>query len=125
MQLTLNNQSVSVNISDIISATEHFNIDRRLKAIDYSKTATYGCCQSQEFYDLYGGARSPFSLYQDQPDDLAPAAFPWTIVSQTNVGGTATSIIDFVSCEPVFLSPLFFGCFEHDDSGFYGLRTFD
>jgi hypothetical protein len=130
MQLTLNNQSVSVNISDIISATEHFNIDRKLKALDYSKCPTYGCCQSQQFSDLYGANRSPLNIYSSGMDDLAPAAFPFTIVSQTNNNAgagvsTATSVLDFISCEPIFLSPLFWGCFAHDDSGFFGLRTFD
>ncbi len=125
MQLTLNNQSVSVNISDIMSAVEHFNIDRKLKAIDYSKCPTYSCSQSQEFYDLFGATRSPMSLYGDGLDDLASASFPFTIVSQTNVAGLATSTIDFISTEPIFLSPLFWGAFCHDDSAFYGLRTFD
>lgn len=130
MQLSLNNQSVSVNISDVISATEHFNIDRRLKATDYSKCPTYGACQSQVLSDLFGATRSPMSLYGDGQDDLASAAFPFTVVSQTNndlgVGiSTAVSVLDFVSTEPLFLSPLYWGAFEHNESGFYGLRTFD
>ena len=126
MQLTLNNQSVSVNISDIISAAEHFNIDRKLKAEDYSKCPTYGVSQSQEISALFGATRSPMSLYGDGLDDLASSAFPFTIVSQSNNGaGLATSVLDFISTEPIFLSPLFWGSFAHDDSGFYGLRTFD
>jgi len=126
IQCTLNNQSVSCNVSDYISATEHFNIDRKLKSSDYSKCATYSCSQSQQFSDLFGATRSPMSLYGDGLDDLAPAAFPFTIVSQTNNGaGLATSVLDFISTEPIFLSPLFWGSFSHDDSGFYGLRTFD
>ena len=125
VQMTLNNQSMSINISDILSAVEHFNIDRKLKANDYSKCPTYGACQSQQFSDLFGSVRSPMAAYADGEDDLASHQFPFTIVSQTNVAGTATSVIDFVTCEPLFLSPLFWGGFDHDDSGFMGLRTFD
>jgi Sputnik virophage major capsid protein 1st domain/Major capsid protein V20 C-terminal domain len=130
VQLTINNQSMSVNISDMLSAMEHFNIDRKLKAVDYSKCPTYGACQSQAFSDLFGATRSPMSLYGDGIDDVAPQSFPFTVVSQSNNGAgvgasTATAVIDFVSTEPLFLSPLFWGCFDNDDSAFMGVRTFD
>jgi len=125
VQMTLNNQSMSINISDTLSAMEHFNIDRKLKAVDYSKCPTYSASQSQQFSDLFGANRSPMSLYGDGQDDLAPQSFPFTIVSQTNVGGVATSVIDFVTCEPLFLSPLYWGGFDSDASAFWGLRTFD
>ena len=131
IQMTINNQSMSVNISDMLSALEHFNIDRKLKAVDYTKCPTYGACQSQDFNELLGATRSPMALYGDGLDDLAPAAFPFTVVSQNNSAvapatvGTATSVIDFVSTEPLFLSPLFWGTFDNDESAFIGVRTFD
>lgn len=130
VQMTINNQSMSINISDTLSAMEHFNIDRKLKAVDYSKCATYGACQSQQFSDLFGATRSPMSLYADGIDDIAPQPTPFTIVSQTNDAAgpgisTAVSVIDFVTCEPLFLSPLFWGGFDNDASAFYGVRTFD
>lgn len=130
IQCTLNNQSVSVQQGDIISALEHFNIDRKLRAVDYSKCPTYGACQSQEFSELFGSIRSPMALYGDGQDDIAPQTFPFTIVSQTNDNAgagisTAVSVIDFVTCEPIFLSPLYWGGFDDDDSAFMGLRTFD
>lgn len=130
VQMTINNQSMSINISDMLSAMEHFNIDRKLKAVDYSKCPTYGACQSQVFSDLFLSSRSPMSLYADGQDDLAPQAFPFTIVSQSNNAAgpgasTATSVIDFVSCEPLFLSPLFWGAFDDDQAAFLGVRTFD
>lgn len=130
IQMTLNNQSMSINIADSLSALEHFNIDRKLRAIDYSKCPTYGTGQSQEFADLFAATRSPMSLYGDGLDDLAPAAFPFTVVSQTNdnagVGvSTAVSVVDFVTTEPLFLSPLYWGGFDDDASAFYGLKTFD
>lgn len=130
IQMTLNNQSMSINMSDTLSALEHFNIDRKLKAVDYSKCPTYGACQSQQFSDLFGSTRSPMALYADVPDGVAPSAFPFTIVSQTNDNAgagasTATSVIDFVTTEPLFLSPLYWGGFDCDESAFMGLRTFD
>lgn len=126
VQMTINNQSMSINISDMLSAMEHFNIDRKLKAVDYSKCPTYGACQSQVFSDLFLATRSPMSLYADGQDDLAPQAFPFTIVSQSNDGaGNCTSVLDFVSCEPLFLSPLFWGAFDDDQAAFLGVRTFD
>lgn len=130
IQMTLNNQSMSINIADSISAMEHFNIDRKLRAIEYSKCPTYGACQSQKFSDLFGSVRSPMALYGDSPDDLAPQAFPFTVVSQVNDNAgpgvsTCTSVVDFLTCESLMLSPLAWGCFDDDDSAFYGLRTFD
>lgn len=130
VQMTINNQSMSINISDMLSAMEHFNIDRKLRAIDYTKCPTYGACQSQAFSDLFGATRSPMALYGDGQDDLAPQAFPFTVVSQTNDGlgpgiSTAVSVVDFVTCEPLFLSPLYWGGFDDDQSAFRGVRTFD
>lgn len=130
VQMTLNNQSMSINIADSISAMEHFNIDRKLRAVDYSKCPTYGACQSQEFSDLFLANRSPMSSYGDGQDDLAPQAFPFTVVSQTNDNAgpgvsTAVSVVDFVTTEPLFLSPLYWGGFDNDVSAFYGLKTFD
>ena len=117
---------MSINISDTLSAMEHFNIDRKLKNVDYSKCPTYGACQSQQFSDLFGANRSPMSLYGDGLDDIAPQAFPFTIVSQTAAdgNGNATSVVDFVTCEPLFLSPLYWGGFDND-SAFWGVRTFN
>lgn len=130
INMTINNQSMSINISDTLSAMEHFNIDRKLKAVDYSKCPTYGACQSQAFSDLFGANRSPMALYGTGQDDLAPQAFPFTVVSQTNDAAgpgisTATATIDFVTTEPLFLSPLYWGGFDRDASAFLGVRTFD
>ena len=130
IQMTLNNQSLSINMGDVISAMSHFNIDRKLRAIDYSKCPTYGTHQAQDFTSLFGANRSCMSLYGDGLDGLAPQAFPFTIVSQENdnngVGtSTAKTVVDFVSTEPLFLSPLYWGSFDDNDSAFFGLRTFD
>ena len=129
MNVTINNQSVSVNIADMMSALEHFNMGDDLKNIDMSKCPTYGACQSQDFDDLFGSNRSAMSLYSDGMGD-ENNAFPFTIVSQTNNGAgvgasTATTVVDFVSTEPLFLSPLSWGPEKDNRAALRGVRSMD
>ncbi len=126
VNMTMNSQNMSINIADMVSALEHFNHSIHNSAVDYSKCPTYPCSQSQNFSDLYQSIRSPMGQYDQDPDGLASVGFPWTLVSQTNDGaGNFAAVIDFVSCEPLMLSPLFWGGFDHDDSAFLGLKTLD
>ena len=125
IQMTLNNQSMSVNIGDILSAIELFNIDCELKRVDFSKCPTVGCWQAQEFSSLYQGNRSPMALYIDAPTCAPSASFPFTVAAQDLSTNVCTTKVDFVTCEPLFLSPLYWGAFDHDESAFWGLKTMD
>jgi len=131
MACTINSHTVSLKIGEIQSALELFNngSTTTLRNLEYSKCPTYGCNQTQEFNSLPQGTRSPLSPYIDSIAGVAPQSFPFTIVSQTTpVGplpGTATSIVDFVSIESIWLSPLYWGLAEGNMHAFAGVTTMD
>ena len=123
---TINNQSVSINIADIIHALMHYNTDNELKNLDYSMTPSYQD-QSQVYSDLYGTIRSPLFNYGDANDgDQCPrGGFPFKII-QNDVGdGTniKTAIIDVAFCEPLYLPPFYFGA--SNGCGFFNVNTLD
>jgi hypothetical protein len=127
LQISINNQSVSMNMADIIQALLHFNTDARLKNHDYSMTPTYPD-QSQNYSDLFGDIRNPLASYGDANDEsVTPrGGFPFVIVSnpiQAVAGTTLTAIVDCAFCEPLWLSPFYFGC--ENGSGFYNVNTMD
>ena len=132
--MTINNQAMSVNIGDILSALEHCNMSSKLKAIDFSKCATYPCAMSQNFQDLAvtnGSSlvRNPLSTNDTVPSLGISKGAPYTVVVNT-VNATAAVaaagvVIDFVSTEPLFLSPLYWGDCDCDDSAFFGVTGMD
>lgn len=132
VQLTINNQAMSINIGDVLSALEHFNMDRKIKAIDLSKCATYPCAFAQEFVSLLNTARSPLAINSSVSDQNIPKnqMFAVPVNTVTSSGGAGASsfgadglVVDFVSCEPLFLSPLYFGDARNDDAAFYGVSS--
>jgi len=129
IQMTINNQAMSINIGDMLSALELYNGSRKLKTIDYSKCATYPCGLCQEFSNLYATNRSPLAQASDSAEQGIPrnASYMVPVGSNAVTGSTATTIsyVDFVSCEPLFLSPLYWGDAAGDCAGFYGVKTMD
>lgn len=126
-QASINNQSVSINIADVIQALMHYNTDNELKNHDYSMTPTYQD-QSQNYNDLYGSIRSPLFNYGDANDgnQCPRGGFPFTIVSnpvQVAPGNTLTAVVDVAFCEPLFCSPFYWG--KSNESGFYNVNTMD
>jgi len=129
LQATINNQSVSVNMGDIVHALLHYNTDSRLKNHDYSMTPT---CpdQSQNYSDLLGSIRNPLQGYGDSNDEsvMGRGGFPqWEVVSNTvstGSGQALTAVVDLALCEPLFLiSPFYWGC--HNGSAFFNVTTMD
>jgi hypothetical protein len=129
LSVSINNDSVSINMADVVQALLHYNIDNKLKTRDYSLTPNYPD-QSFNYADLHGSTRSPLAFYADGLDG-APnqrGAFPYTVVSNATVvastgGTTATAVIDMLITEPIFLSPFYWGC--HDSQGFYNVNSMD
>lgn len=123
LRMHINNFPVDVEIGKIMSALELFNISERCKRLDLSKCATYPICQSSEFSTLYGTARNPLALFSEGPAGSLPHGAQFTVISNTataSQGGTAW--IDFVSTEPLFLSPCWFGPLEDDNAAFLGVN---
>jgi hypothetical protein len=108
LQSSINGQSFSIFISDIIHALSHYNTDIKLHNRDYSMTPTY-YDQSQDYSSLgSGNARNPLGTYSNGIDHSVQqrGAFPFTIVAN----GTTSAIVDMVIAEPLFMSPYFWGC---------------
>ncbi len=127
LKITINNQAVSIQISDMIHALMNFNTGDDVQMLDYSTTAS-ATDQAQEYYMTHGSTRSPLGLYTSSDDKtiMGRGGFPFTIVSQTvttALTNTLTSVVDFVVTEPFFLSPLYFG--RHNASGFINVTSFD
>ena len=123
---TINNQSMSINIADVVHALMHYNTPNHLKNGDYSMTPSYQD-QSQNYGDLFGTVRSPLFNYGDANDgDQTPrGAWPFVIIQNNVSDGVTpvTAIVDVAFCEPIFLSPFYFGC--ENGCGFYNVNTMD
>ena len=132
LSATINNDSVNINISDIIHAMTHYNIDSKLHAREYSQTPNY-YDQSYNYSDLFGATRNPLGFWASgiEGNDIQRGAFPYTIVQNatvtpaTGAGTVATTIVDMLICEPIWLSPFFFGNAAFDDQGFYNVNSMD
>jgi len=121
LQSAVNGQSFSIFISDMVHALTHFNTDIKLHNKDYSLTPTY-YDQTQSYADLASGnVRNPLGGYQNGIDHtpMQRGGFPFTIVVNT----ANLAVVDMVICEPLFLSPYYWGC--GDAGGFYNVTTMD
>jgi len=108
LAVSINNTSVSMNMSDIIQGLLRFNTGQYLKEHEYSMTPS-ALDMSQEYNDLLGSIRNPLGQYGDSNQDSVTnrGGFAnYTIVSNT----ASEAIIDVLLCEPIFLSPFYFGC---------------
>jgi hypothetical protein len=123
---TINNQSVSINIADIIHALMHYNTCNDLKNSSYSMSPSYQD-QSQNYIDLFGSIRSPLFNYGDANDgnQTPRGGFPFTIIANPVSDGVSvfTSIVDIAFCESIYLSPFYFG--QKNGCGFYNVNTMD
>src|SRR5580698_8254522 len=126
LSATINNQSISINIADVIHALMHYNTCNDVKNLDYSMTPSYQD-QSQNYGDLFGTIRSPLFNYGDSNDgnQNPRGGFPFTIVANPGGDGVTvvTAIVDVAFCEPLFLSPFYFG--HSNGCGFFNVNTMD
>lgn len=120
LQSSINGQSFSIFISDIVHALTHFNTDMRLHTKDYSTTPNYPD-QSQSYSDLIGSIRNPLGGYINGLSQVSSTrgSFPFTIVQNT----PTVAIVDMVVVEPLFLSPYYFG--SGNSTGWYNVTTMD
>lgn len=121
LQSSINGQSFSIFISDFVHALTHYNSDISLMNKDYSMTPCY-LDQSQIYSELgVGNVRNPLGGYHNgiHMTDMQRGGFPFTIVKNT----PTEAIVDMVVCEPLFLSPYFWGC--GNAAGFYNVTTMD
>ena len=128
MICTINNQSVSINMADVIGPLLQYNNDVDLKMGQYSVTPTYQD-QYQEYSSGVANARNSLGLYGDTVDETMTgnAGFPNFVIVQNpiSLNGTTelTAIVDIAFCEPLFISPFVWG--KANAGGFYNVTTLD
>jgi hypothetical protein len=127
LSVTINNQSVSINLADIIQCISHFNTDPELKNGNYSAFPNY-CDQSQQYNDLVGANRNPLGTYADGIDGaiMQRGGFPYIIVAnpvQAVLGTLLTAVVDVAFCEPIFLPPFYFG--NSNRQAFFNVNSID
>lgn len=126
MSMTINNETFNIQCGKIQSALEHYNTNRKMKLLHYSKTPTYGTSQAQSFNNLSDGTRSGLTPFSNSIAGIAPQNFPFTVVSQTpgGAGGDeATAVIDAVLIEYLQISPLHWGEWFDNYQAFDGVRN--
>lgn len=131
LQVSLNNDAISVNMSDMIQALTRYDIGPSLRSREYSQSPNYAD-QSSDYGSLVGTERNPLGPYANGSID-APCprgGFPFQIVSNPIVtastgGAAATAVVDMVITEPLFLSPFYFGSARGDNQGFFNLNAMD
>lgn len=126
LAVTINNQSVSINLAEIINPLMHYNTDTDLKAVDYSGSPAYQD-QFQNYSDGFLSIRNALANYSDSVDgaQLQRGAFPFTIIANPVSNGVdaVTAIVDVAFAEYIFLSPFSWG--KNNQMGFYNITTLD
>ena len=138
-QFTINNNSVSVNMSDVLPAILRFHDKRELNRYNGMTPAlydTYG-----KYLDGLGGSNNILGNYGDMSldNDLYPrGSFSEVQVSGTNAWGAAATAVPtitnpnpvlveyyvrFTSREPLLASPFMWCKSSYSGQGFYGIQN--
>ena len=117
LAVSINNTSVSINMSDVIQPLLRYNTDSGLKDREYSTTPSM-LDQHQKYNGLTDGNRNPLAPYNNSFRQTR-GGFPYTVVSNTATNAQITADL----AELLYLSPLSFGKFDH--SGFIGVQNMD
>jgi hypothetical protein len=127
IKANINNQTVNVDMADIIHPLMHFNVDQKLKNLDYSMSAS---CpdQSQYYSDMNDTIRNPLGVYGDSLDETTNgrgASSFFVVSNPTNTTGfpsTLGAIVDCQFTEPIFLlTPFYWG--KGNGSGLYNVTA--
>lgn len=130
IQMTINNQSVSLNCADVIHALMRYNTDDELLNKDYSLSPNMPD-QYQSYDQGFGTIRSPLQNYGDSLDQtvMNRGGFPFNVVQNPLGLGiapenpTITAVVDIAFTELLHISPLFFG--KGNGSGFFNVNSMD
>lgn len=119
LTVMVNNNSVSINMSDVIEPLLRYHNDCYDKEYEYSMTASQ-MDQSQEYFELANTVRNPLGYYGDSNDCTIPGrgSFPYDVLTNTETDAQIQSTL----CEPLFLSPMVFKGLKQ---GFLGVQNMD
>lgn len=119
LTVMINNNTVSINMADVIEPLLRYHTDCYDKEYEYS-TSLGQMDQSQNYIELANTIRNPLGYYGDS-NDCVPSgrgAFPYNVLQNTNT----TARVEAIITEPMFLSPLLFKGMEQ---GFLGVQNMD
>jgi hypothetical protein len=119
LTVMVNNNSVSINMADVIEPLLRYHNDCYDKEYEYSMTPSE-MDQSQNYYELSNTIRNPLAYYGDGPDCTVTHRGGFVYDSFINEQNSAQ--IKATLCEPLFLSPMVFKGLK---AGFIGLQNFD
>lgn len=120
IQCTINNETFSMQTSDVIQPLLRCNIFPPDKDGVYSMTPSM-LDQSQQYEYLEGSMRNPLASYEDSVEGGVMPRGGFYVQVAPNTPTTATILGRFT--EPVFLSPWTWGC--NREAGFTGVNTVD
>lgn len=122
LRITINNTTVTTELSDYHNALIHYNTGRDAKEYDYGSTP-HMLDQYQNYNDYltFGSAKNALGNYGENGYITPRGGFTGLeIISDDG----ETAVVDVELVEPLFLNPLLWGR-ESCDKGFIGVQTFD
>jgi hypothetical protein len=128
MIATINNQSLSINMADLIGALLLYNNDETTQAGSFSVSPSYQD-QWQEYSSGYGNTRNPMGLYGDSLDltQMPNGGFPSYVIVSNPISpdgvSTMTAVVDIAFCEYLFLAPFIWS--KNNAGGFYNCTAMD
>lgn len=132
LRVGINNDSVSIPLSEVIHPLMQFGPNEGVRAKSWSMTPNM-FDQSSNYSDVVGTQRNPLATYGEskQLEILPRGASQFTIVSgalvtpSVGAGTAATAIVDCLFTENIMVSPFYFGCAAGNQQAFYNVNSFD
>jgi hypothetical protein len=120
IDLTINDSSSSINVSDVIQALLRYNICQKLGQGKMTGSPSL-LDQAQSYDQLVNTVRNPLGFYHNSNFGSyeGRGSFPIEIVSNTETGAEINAVLT----EDIFLSPLMYGE-DKENQGFIGVQTF-
>lgn len=124
--IQLGDQQINTNLNEYFSVFERYSSDMDMQNHDYSESPA----MPDQYADYSTGVQannSELASYGFNPVQV-PRGFSsgstgsvWYNISQGSTGAGATATVNLTICEPMYLSPLYFG--RHEKSGLIGIQS--
>lgn len=122
--VTINTQSVSINMSDVIQPLMRYNNYQKDREFVYSVSPSM-MDQFTTYEEGFGSIRNPLGAYGDCYE-MARGAYPYTSINNVlgaGPGVPVTATVSYLLTEAIFLSPFLWGGLDYN--GLIGVLTFD
>jgi hypothetical protein len=117
----LNGANVPLNVHDVFPIISRCNNNENMSEGVFSQTPT-ALDQSQNYSDLAGTIRNPLNKYGDgiQFAQSGRGGFAIDSITNATAGQVTTTTLNATICEPLFLSPFYFG--NGEKNAFLGVQ---